>query len=390
MTLNYVSLLITAQDAGQDAASGGVSVQPTSAVTAAGVTVVSPLPVVRQLSGGAVTVSLVANDNSGTTPAAGFWAYMITLPGDTSPRLVMVNFANGASQRLDNLAPVIASTTYGPAASGGVTSFSSRTGAVVPQSGDYTAAQVGALPAADDLSAIATANATAGSVAMNGHKLTGLANGSASSDSAAFGQIPTALPPNGSAGGDLSGSYPGPTVAKVNGVAVSGAPSAGQYPRASGSSAAAWGPIQAGDVPTLNQNTSGSSASCSGNAATATNLAGAAAFPAEVSPKVSQLTDAATIAVNAALGNDFYVTLGGNRTVGAPSNPADGQTIRFEIIQDGTGTRTLTWTSGAGGYTFGSGTAPTLSTAAGATDLAAFRYSSRAGKWFALGTTGGF
>lgn len=150
MTLNYVSLLITAQDAGQDAASGGVSVQPTSAVTAAGVTVVSPQPVVRQLSGGSVTISLVACDNSGTTPAAGLWAYEITLPGDTSPRLVMVNFANGASQRLDNLAPVIASTTYGPAASGGVTSWNSRTGAVVPQSGDYTAAQVGAVARAGD------------------------------------------------------------------------------------------------------------------------------------------------------------------------------------------------------------------------------------------------
>jgi hypothetical protein len=35
------------------------------------------------------------------------------------------------------------------------------------------------------------------------------------------------------------------------------------------------------------------------------------------------------------------VTLGGNRTLGAPTNPTNGQKIVYRIRQDGTGNRTL-------------------------------------------------
>lgn len=65
------------------------------------------------------------------------------------------------------------------------------------------------------------------------------------------------------------------------------------------------------------------------------------------------LTDASNIATDAAIANHFRVTLAGNRTLSAPTNPRDGQKVIWEIIQDGTGGRTLTLTTGTGGFAFG-------------------------------------
>ena len=78
-----------------------------------------------------------------------------------------------------------------------------------------------------------------------------------------------------------------------------------------------------------------------------------------------QLTDGTNISVNASLSNAFRVTLGGNRTLGNPTNLVAGFTYTFRIIQDATGSRTLAYGSA---YKFPRGTAPTLSTAANAID----------------------
>lgn len=78
------------------------------------------------------------------------------------------------------------------------------------------------------------------------------------------------------------------------------------------------------------------------------------------------LTDAATIAVDMSTFLNAAVTLGGNRTLGTPSNAKQGQTGWIRLVQDATGSRTLAF---GANWKFSSGTAPTLTTTAGANDL---------------------
>jgi hypothetical protein len=98
-------------------------------------------------------------------------------------------------------------------------------------------------------------------------------------------------------------------------------------------------------------------------------------------PTVFGLTDGANIAVDASRGNNFAVTLGGNRTLSAPTNPrGDGQIIRLRFTQDGTGGRTLAFNAI---YQFQTET-PVLQTAIGATDILSFMYNATTVKWHFL------
>lgn len=65
-------------------------------------------------------------------------------------------------------------------------------------------------------------------------------------------------------------------------------------------------------------------------------------FTGAVIPSLVTLTDAATIAVNAALGNQFRVTITASRTLGNPTGAIDGQLLMFIVRQDGVGGWTLT------------------------------------------------
>ena len=77
------------------------------------------------------------------------------------------------------------------------------------------------------------------------------------------------------------------------------------------------------------------------------------------------LTDGANVAVNFNSGQNFHLTLAGNRALDNPTNCVAGQVGSIFIVQDGTGSRTLSYGSN---WEFIGGTAPTLTTDAAAVD----------------------
>lgn len=81
------------------------------------------------------------------------------------------------------------------------------------------------------------------------------------------------------------------------------------------------------------------------------------------------LTDGATINWNCNLGGNAVVTLGGNRTIANPTNTVNGAVYVLELIQDGTGSRTITW---GANFIWSGATAPTLTTTANKRDFITF------------------
>lgn len=106
-----------------------------------------------------------------------------------------------------------------------------------------------------------------------------------------------------------------------------------------------------------------------GSAKTLALLESVQTFTAAQRAAITTLTDAATVTPDFSLNNNFTITLnvaGSSRTIANPTNLVAGQSGSLFIIQDGTGSRTITWGSywdwAAGG------SPPTLSTGANAID----------------------
>lgn len=90
------------------------------------------------------------------------------------------------------------------------------------------------------------------------------------------------------------------------------------------------------------------------------------------------VTEAPTTVIDWHSGNSQKLTLTGNRVMGVPANPADGAGIDLLVIQDGTGSRTLTWSTI---FLFENGLAPTLGTAPGSIDRFLMKYNAALNRW---------
>jgi len=86
---------------------------------------------------------------------------------------------------------------------------------------------------------------------------------------------------------------------------------------------------------------------------------------------VKALSDGATIAIDWDNGATQYVTLGATGRTVTFANPREGEVYRFIIIQDGTGSRTITtWPM----IKWAGGSAPTLTTTGGKADVVTLLY----------------
>ncbi len=81
------------------------------------------------------------------------------------------------------------------------------------------------------------------------------------------------------------------------------------------------------------------------------------------------LTDGSTISWDLDQNQVAIVTLGGNRTMNAPSNQRAGGTYTLFVAQDGTGGRTITWNAV---FKWSGGSTPSLTTTANKVDIFTF------------------
>lgn len=104
---------------------------------------------------------------------------------------------------------------------------------------------------------------------------------------------------------------------------------------------------------------------------------------------VATLTDGATPALDASLGNTFLLTAAGDRTIAVPTNATSGQRITIVHKASG-GARTLALNTGAGGFRFGTTITALTATGSGLTDYIECIYNLADTKWDVINVIKGF
>jgi hypothetical protein len=104
---------------------------------------------------------------------------------------------------------------------------------------------------------------------------------------------------------------------------------------------------------------------------------------------VVTLTDGATVALDASLGEYFRLSASGDRTLAAPTNPKDGQGITIEHLASGAA-RTLALNVGTGGFLLGTTITALTQTELGKRDFIRAIYNSTLNKWLVVGYSKGF
>ena len=127
----------------------------------------------------------------------------------------------------------------------------------------------------------------------------------------------------------------------------------------------ASGTIAAARVPTLNQNTTGSSASCTGNAATASSVSGSQTGITAVGslsslyttgPQTQAIKSISGTTIYGTWGNYWYITISSNTTISFSSVPSNSYAMVLEIDHNG---GSITWPSSV---KWNGDAAPTLTT----------------------------